>query len=114
MMPCSVPEITVQQLAVQLQQEPRPFLLDVRQPNEHQYARLEGSHLVPLHTLRSQLADLRERIPEGTPIVVYCHHGVRSLIAAQALMQAGFSKVSSLAGGIEAWSVEIDPSVPRY
>jgi len=114
MMPRSVPEITVQQLAARLQHEPRPFLLDVRQPNEHQFARLEGSHLVPLHTLGSQLADLRQRIPEGTPVVVYCHHGVRSLMAAQALIQAGFSEVWSLAGGIEAWSVEIDPSVPRY
>ncbi|MFQ3593913.1 MAG: rhodanese-like domain-containing protein [Gemmataceae bacterium] len=114
MTPRSVPEITVHQLAEMLRQQPRPFLLDVRQPVEHQHARLEGSHLVPLNTLMSQLADLRERIAEGRPIVVYCHHGMRSLIGAQALIQAGFSNVSSLAGGIEAWSVEIDPSVPRY
>lgn len=114
MTPRSVPEITVHQLAEQLQREPRPFLLDVRQPVEHQHARLEGSHLVPLNTLMSQLADLRERIPEGIPVVVYCHHGMRSLMGAQALLQAGFADVVSLAGGIEAWSIHIDPSVPRY
>ena len=52
--------------------------------------------------------------PTGALLVVYCHHGIRSMSAAQFLERAGFTNVVSLAGGIDAWSVEVDPKVPRY
>jgi len=63
-----------------------------------------------------QLGDLADEItpPEGALVVTYCHHGVRSLNAAAILMQLGHDKVASLAGGIDAWSQLIDPSVARY
>lgn len=109
-----VAEISVQQLAEQLQSESHPFLLDVRQPMEHQHAAIPNSYLIPLPQLTASLDDLRQRIPSGTPIVVYCHHGVRSQMGAQVLQQAGFAPVVSLAGGIDAWSLFVDPSVPRY
>jgi rhodanese-related sulfurtransferase len=87
-------------------------LVDCRQPEEYAICRIEGSTLIPL-------GDLRERAGEIAPdddslVVVYCHHGVRSLTGAMMLMQAGMTNVASMAGGIEAWSVQVDPSVPRY
>lgn len=109
-----VPEITVQQLAEQFRGEKRPFLLDVRQPWEANQASLPDSHLVPLNQVPGEIDELRGLVPDGVPVVVYCHHGMRSQVAAAALLRAGFKNVSSLAGGIDAWSALIDPSVPRY
>jgi rhodanese-related sulfurtransferase len=90
--------------------EVRPVLLDVRQPSEHATAALEGSVLVPL----DQLAERIDELDRSHPIVVYCHHGIRSLNAAMFLKANGFASVRSLAGGIDRWSLTIDPSVPRY
>jgi rhodanese-related sulfurtransferase len=109
-----VPEITVQELAERLKAGGMPFLLDVRQPFEAQQASLPDSVLIPLNRLHFELEGLRTRIPEGAQVVVYCHHGMRSLHAAGGLLSAGFTDVVSLAGGIDAWSVHVDPSVPRY
>ena len=75
-------------------------------------AALPGSVLLPLDQLPGKARELGP--PAGTKIVVYCHHGIRSLSGASILMQAGHENVASLAGGIEAWSVRIDPKVPRY
>jgi adenylyltransferase/sulfurtransferase len=88
------------------------YLVDVRQPWEHELARLPGDILVPL----DQLAELYEEIqpPEGALVVAYCHHGVRSMNAAVMLERLGHARVASLAGGIDAWSQHIDPTVPRY
>ncbi|NBO91802.1 MAG: hypothetical protein EBV06_05755 [Planctomycetia bacterium] len=110
----NVPEISVQQLADRLRAGEKLFLLDVRQPFEAQQAKLSDSVLVPLNRLGAELDALRERIPEGTPVVVYCHHGGRSFAATQGLLSAGFTNVVNLAGGIDAWSLYVDPSVPRY
>jgi rhodanese-related sulfurtransferase len=86
-------------------------LLDVRLPQEHDYAALPGSVLIPIQELPTCLTD----IPQGEgPLVVYCHHGVRSLGAAGYLEQQGVENVFSLSGGIDAWSLRIDPRVPRY
>ncbi|MCA1663529.1 MAG: hypothetical protein LC659_04550 [Myxococcales bacterium] len=88
------------------------YLVDVRQPWEHELARLGDEILVPL----DQLGDRADEItpPAGALVVTYCHHGVRSLDAAAMLHDLGHDKVASLAGGIDAWSQLIDPSIARY
>ena len=89
------------------------LLLDCREPAEFEIARLEGARLMPLSELAARgVAELEDN--RESPIVVYCHHGARSLWAAQWLRQHGFPLVQSMAGGIDAWSTEIDPAVPRY
>ena len=85
-------------------------LLDVREPWEAQIASLDGSRLLPLGELAGRLDEL----PRERPLVVYCHVGIRSAHAVAFLRAQGFTAASSLAGGIEAWSREIDPTMPRY
>ena len=88
------------------------YLVDVRQPWEHELARLPDDILVPL----DQLADRADEItpPPGALVVTYRHHGIRSLNAAAILQRLGYANVASLAGGIDAWSQLVDPSVARY
>ena len=91
--------------------EGRPVtLLDVRNPQEFEINRLEGARLIPLPELQDRLGELD---PADT-IVTYCHHGPRSGRAVNFLRQMGFSRAINLAGGIESWSLMVDPSVPRY
>jgi adenylyltransferase/sulfurtransferase len=85
-------------------------LLDVRTPQEHAIARIEGAKLVPLDQLPARVGELDSEIP----LVVLCHHGFRSARAVQFLRQRGFPRAINLAGGIDAWSAEVDPAVPRY
>lgn len=87
-----------------------PTLIDVREPWEHGVARIEGARLVPLNTLPAALSTL----DPAAEYVIYCHHGMRSLMAAQFLRARGITRVSNLSGGIAAWSDEVDPSVPQY
>jgi rhodanese-related sulfurtransferase len=85
-------------------------LLDVREPFEWDIAHIEGSRLIPLGELPARLREL-----EGhADIVTFCHHGSRARRAAELLRAAGFSKVRSMRGGIDAWSAEVEPSLPRY
>lgn len=105
-------QITVEQLAQRLSTGAAIHLLDVRQPWEHETAALPDSVLIPLGELADRVDEVAA--PPGVPVVVYCHHGVRSLNAAAILEQRGFTDVSSLAGGIDAWSLRVDPAVPRY
>lgn len=86
-------------------------LIDVRQPWENQIANLPGSVLIPLNELPQRAQEI---IRDQAVVVVYCHHGIRSLSAAGYLQRLGFVNVKSLAGGIDAWSCEIDPNIPRY
>jgi rhodanese-related sulfurtransferase len=88
------------------------LLLDCREPPEHQTARIEGARLIPMREIPSRLAELEPY--KDRRIVVHCHHGGRSLRVTHFLRQQGFSQVQNMAGGIDAWSLEIDPSVPRY
>lgn len=112
--PVRVPEISVQQLQ-EMQQAGKPLLLvDVRQPWEAQQANLPGSVLEPLNTLAESVEELREQARGVSAVIVYCHHGMRSQLGADILQRAGIAGVVSLRGGIDAWSVHIDPSVPRY
>lgn len=84
-------------------------LLDVREPWEHKLARIEAARLVPMNELPGRLASL----DRSREIIVYCHHGVRSDMAAEWLRTQGFP-AKNLAGGIDRWSREVDPSIPRY
>jgi adenylyltransferase/sulfurtransferase len=86
------------------------FLLDVREPHEYSLAKIEGSVLIPLGELPTSL----EKLDQDTEIVALCKMGMRSADAVMFLLQQGFSNVKNLVGGIDAWSVEIDQSVPRY
>jgi rhodanese-related sulfurtransferase len=88
------------------------YLLDVREPWEHAHCRLPDSVLIPLGELIEHVADVDP--PPGSTVVVYCHHGIRSLSGAAILEANGFPEAYSLAGGIEGWSQLVDPTVPRY
>jgi len=85
-------------------------VLDVRTPQEYQIARIEGAVLIPLQELPDRLNEL----DTASTIVAQCHGGVRSAQAVHFLRQHGFAKTRNLAGGIDAWSLQVDPSVPRY
>jgi molybdopterin/thiamine biosynthesis adenylyltransferase/rhodanese-related sulfurtransferase len=85
-------------------------LIDVREAFEYEIARIDGSNLIPLGEITERLDELKH---EG-PIVVHCHTGKRSAQAVQLLQQHGFANVYNLEGGIDAWSDQIDPSVPKY
>ena len=88
------------------------FLLDVREPHEVETARIEGAHWIPLGELDARLEELEA--VRDRPIVVYCHRGRRSLEAVRTLLERGFETAENLDGGIDAWSLTVDPSVPRY
>ncbi|MFP2931447.1 rhodanese-like domain-containing protein [Pyxidicoccus sp. 3LG] len=108
-----IPEIAPARLAELLAGPPesRPALLDVRFPDEHAWVALPGSVLIPLPEL-DERADELEAL-RGRPVVVYCHHGVRSLDGAAYLMSRGLEAVS-LRGGIDLYSRQVDPPLPRY
>lgn len=91
----------------------RLYLIDVREPQEFQLARVEGSELIPMRTVPAALQDLESKADDGT-LIVFCHHGMRSLNVVNWLRQQGVAECQSMAGGIDLWSIEIDPSVPRY
>jgi adenylyltransferase/sulfurtransferase len=88
------------------------LLLDVREPDEFTRARIEGSKLIPLGELEDRLAEIRDW--KERPVVVHCHHGGRSAKACKLLGDAGFVRVTSLTGGIEAWSLTVDADISRY
>jgi rhodanese-related sulfurtransferase len=87
-------------------------VLDVRDPDEFEICRLAGAELMPLVTVPNE-AITKLSNPEAR-ILVYCHHGMRSLRAVEMLRHLGFANSQSMSGGIEQWSIEIDPAVPRY
>lgn len=113
---CAVPaargvrDLTVAELAARRERGDDFLLLDVREPHEWTIGRIAGAELIPLGEIGRSL----DRLPRDREIVVYCKGGVRSAQAAEHLVQAGFGAVTNVVGGITAWSVEIDPSVPRY
>ena len=87
-----------------------PLLVDVREPEEYELARVEGARLLPLSLFNEWAPTLD---PER-PTVFLCHHGIRSAQVCAFLARQGFRKIYNLAGGIDRWSVDVDPSVPRY
>jgi len=88
------------------------LLLDCREQNEYDAVYIDGATLVPMSELEQRAGEL-DGHKEGR-VVVYCHHGGRSLQIAAWLRSRGFTQVQSMSGGIDQWSVEIDPSLPRY
>ena len=86
------------------------MVLDVREPWEFDLASLPNSTLVPLSTLPSAI----NRLEREADYVVMCHHGMRSDMAANWMRAQGYGRVRNLVGGIDAWSVEVDSSIPRY
>ena len=105
-----IPQIQPADLKALLDSGQPVLLLDVRQPEEHAFCALPGSVLIPLGELAARVEEVQ---PEGATVVVYCHHGVRSLSGAAILARAGVAAFS-LAGGIDRWSLAVDPAVPRY
>ena len=103
-------QTTSHEIKERLDRGEKLFLLDVREPQEFAFARIEGAHLIPLGELPNRYNELNA----DSEIVVYCHHGVRSLQAAYFLMQMGYTRVKNLVGGIDAWSLQADSEVPRY
>jgi adenylyltransferase/sulfurtransferase len=103
-------ELSVRELHEAMVQGRGLQLLDVRERHEHEIVRFPGSRLIPLRELPSRHGELDPR----ADLVAYCHHGTRSLRAVDVLRKAGFPRVRSLAGGIDAWAAEVDPAMPRY
>jgi len=106
-------EISVQEVKRMMDEKKPILLIDVREKDEHAQCRIDGATLVPLSELGGRLSDI-QKLADGRPVVTHCHHGGRSLRAADALRQAGVEGVRSMAGGIDEWSVAIDPKVARY
>ena len=105
-----IPEISPQELKQKLDANESVFLLDVREPSEYDIVHLEGAQLIPLNTVPHHI----DSLPDDQEIVVYCHHGTRSLYATAYLHQNGFTDAKNLIGGIDQWAAEIDPTLQRY
>ena len=89
---------------------PQPLLLDVREPWEYEKARIGGAQLVPMREVPARI----QEIDQDRDVVAICHHGGRSQQVALFLEKAGYTKVHNLAGGVDAWSRTVDPTVPLY
>ena len=96
----------------QLPADERPCLLDCREPEEVQICRIEGSVHVPMAEIPASAERLRNL--SGRGLVIYCHHGMRSLQATHFLRSKGIENTFSMAGGIELWARRIDPEMARY
>jgi adenylyltransferase/sulfurtransferase len=103
-------EIMPADVKARLDRGEKLVLVDVREPWEYELCRIEGAKLVPLGSLSASL----QTLPEVDEVICYCHHGMRSLDAAAWLRFQGIEKAKSMIGGIERWSLDIDPKVPRY
>ena len=86
-------------------------LIDVREPGEYALARIDGAELIPMRAMPQHLSDLEE---SDDLLIVFCHHGVRSLSVVEWLRRQGVERCQSMSGGIDLWSRAIDPAVPRY
>ncbi len=106
----TVPAISVHELKRKTETREAFELIDVREPFEYEIARIDGAKLIPL----GEIADRTDELQREQPIVVHCHSGKRSAQAVRLLQQRGFSNVYNLEGGIDAWSDQIDPTVPKY
>jgi len=106
-------EITPQEVHERLHAGVKLTLIDVREPGEFQLSRIGSAELVPMRSVPAELSRLNAQSGE-TPLIVFCHHGVRSLNVVHWLREHGVEACQSMAGGIDRWSREIDPSVPRY
>jgi adenylyltransferase/sulfurtransferase len=106
-------EITAREAKAAIDSGRPMVLVDCREPGEHALTRIDGADLIPMGTVPSRLGELEARADQST-LVVYCHHGVRSLNLVRWLRDRGVANCQSMAGGIDAWSIEVDPTVARY
>jgi rhodanese-related sulfurtransferase len=106
-------EISPAELKAKLDAREAVQLLDCREPEEWSLTRLEPAELIPMNTIPANLQRI-EGMADSQQVVVYCHHGVRSLNTVVWLRRQGVENVVSLTGGIDQWSREIDPSIGRY
>jgi rhodanese-related sulfurtransferase len=104
-------EITPAEVSALRQQGVVLRLIDVREPTEHAICHIDGAELIPMRTVPNHVNDLDG---DHSRIVVFCHHGMRSLSVVDWLRKQGIENCQSMAGGIELWSIQIDPAVPRY
>jgi len=105
-------EISVEEVKRLLEEGAEFVLLDCRRPDEHTIASIASARLIPMQELPQRLDELSNNRHDR--IVVHCHHGGRSLRVTSWLRDQGFLGAQNMAGGIDAWSERIDPSVPRY
>jgi len=105
-----IDRLSARQVADRLDAEDPPVLVDVREDWERQIASIPGSVHIPLGELPARAGEL----PSDRPLVLHCHHGGRSMQAAQWLTAQGHDRVANLEGGIDDWSLTVDPEIPRY
>ncbi|HEY8962292.1 MAG TPA: rhodanese-like domain-containing protein [Luteolibacter sp.] len=112
--PAETMEVTCAEVAAWVDRpaDERPRLIDCREPEEWDFCRIEGAELIPLNSFPQKAASLVASSPHG--LIIYCHHGMRSLHATAFLRAHGLENAFSMAGGIDAWSRTTDPAVPRY
>ncbi|HAC65060.1 MAG TPA: rhodanese-related sulfurtransferase [Cyanothece sp. UBA12306] len=111
----SLPQITVTELATRLNQpEGTIQLIDVREPHEIDIAYIEGFHVLPLSQFADWSTDLKNRFNPDVETLVICHHGMRSAQMCQWLLNNGFTNVKNIMGGIDAYAIEVDPSMAHY
>ena len=103
-------EITPAEAQQRLERGENVMLVDVREPWEFELCRIVGAKLIPMGNIPANL----QALDTDDEVICYCHHGMRSLDVAAWLRGQGVTRARSLAGGIDRWSTEIDPSVPRY
>jgi monothiol glutaredoxin len=108
-MPTAIHQISAPDLKQLLESADPPVLVDVRTEHERAIAAIAGSELLTRESYARLVA-----LDRHTPIVFQCHHGIRSQAAAEHFAEQGFDRVYNLAGGIDAWSLLVDPAVPRY
>lgn len=106
-------EIAAPDVKARLDAGEKLILIDVREPGEHARTRIDGAELIPMNTVPSRLAYLDGKADEAT-LIVFCHHGMRSLSVVNWLRNQGVAACQSMAGGIDAWSLQVDSSVTRY
>lgn len=105
-------QMTAPELAAWLADPAReqPLLLDVREDWEFETCRIAGSVQIPMHLIPVRVSE----IDDDREVVCICHHGARSMQVAAFLERNGFSNVTNLTGGVHAWAVQVDPSMPKY
>ena len=106
-------EITPREVKRKMDAGEALHLIDVREPVEFKITRIEGAELVPMNSVPAALQKLEAQADEGT-LIVFCHHGVRSLQVVNWLREQGLGECQSMAGGIDRWSLEVDGGVGRY
>ena len=102
--------LTPEEIKKRMDEGHKLVIVDVREPWEYQISKIEGATLIPL----GQLEKRKDELDPEAEIVCQCHHGVRSFKAMKYLQACGFKNVKNMAGGIDAWSAQVDTGVPRY